>query len=730
MAEAATNGVPMGAKEEKEEDILMEMQSLTMRAQAMSKEELQLEIQKLAERLQKAKTPKQEPRLEARLGPQSRPLQGMQENRAGGYSYVVDNLTKLKRYIVIGTEKSTYMATERKNPQENIKCVMDLINQGRGKEVIDTITEYAIKARVAKEENILIILRDCAMYTGRGMYDDKKSIQRAAYDSVVKICNIPTKLFRFLELCEPRIQQQWKPENKPLSKKQQRKRKLEVSKAEKESQIPAKKKKKKKKSKNKSTGKKATPKVKKSSSWGRMRRRGIGAFYTDSNKDANRLLLLCTKYKQRHNWSHTQVLGYAHPKIADDQKRAKDIVLTYCTRGYEKFVSSLKNLEGVVLDQYTNQVIGHIKILHEVQQLSPQVDGDEVKLLNHLKTYGQRLDAEEFTTVYAMPPNDNQPKANPEKKKVPFQLVREHIPTGFLKSERVWEALLQDMPMTALIRNLGKMTSIGLFGKQNNVDITIKKLTDAKHLRRARIHPVKVLIAMKTYEQGHGDKGYDNQTRKENNLNPLTWNPVKPITDALDKAFYLSFKQDENEEVGFKTGKKFMLALDVSGSMTWSGCYGCEQLTPAVASTALAMVTWNIEEHCRVMAFGGHLESLEGRLRKDMTVTEAMKKAQGINFGRTDCSLPMVHAMEQNMDIDVFVIYTDSDTWAGRIHPSEALIQYRQKMNKPEAKLLVLAMQSTGFSIADPEDPFMMDICGFDADVPDIIYQFATGSIS
>lgn len=90
----------------------------------------------------------------------------------------------------------------------------------------------------------------------------------------------------------------------------------------------------------------------------------------------------------------------------------------------------------------------------------------------------------------------------------------------------------------------------------------------------------------------------------------------------------------------------------------------------------------------------------------------------------------MQHALKHRMDVDVFIIYTDSDTWAGRIHPSEALVQYRKEMNKPEAKLLVLAMQSTGFTIADPNDKYMMDICGFDSDVPNIIYEFAKGNIS
>ena len=40
-----------------------------------------------------------------------------------------------------------------------------------------------------------------------------------------------------------------------------------------------------------------------------------------------------------------------------------------------------------------------------------------------------------------------------------FDLPREAIPTQWLNELEVWDALLQRMPMTAMIRNLGKMTS-------------------------------------------------------------------------------------------------------------------------------------------------------------------------------------------------------------------------------------------------------------------------------
>ena len=47
-------------------------------------------------------------------------------------------------------------------------------------------------------------------------------------------------------------------------------------------------------------------------------------------------------------------------------------------------------------------------------------------------------------------------------------------------------------------------------------------------------------------------------------------------------------------------------------------------------------------------------------------------------MGGTDCALPMVYAKENKLDVDVFIVYTDSETWFGNIHPVKALEQYRK----------------------------------------------------
>lgn len=87
------------------------------------------------------------------------------------------------------------------------------------------------------------------------------------------------------------------------------------------------------------------------------------------------------------------------------------------------------------------------------------------------------------------------------------------------------------MPMTAMIRNLGKMTAIELLKPlSSHSALVCQRLRDETLLRKARIHPFNVLVALKTYENGRGEKG------------KLSWQVNQTIVQALDDAFYMSFK--------------------------------------------------------------------------------------------------------------------------------------------------------------------------------------------
>jgi 60 kDa SS-A/Ro ribonucleoprotein len=102
---------------------------------------------------------------------------------------------------------------------------------------------------------------------------------------------------------------------------------------------------------------------------------------------------------------------------------------------------------------------------------------------------------------------------------------------------------------------------------------------------------------------------------------------------------------------------------------------------------------------------------------------DVVRRTSRLTFGRTDCALPMLEAMKRGWSVDVFVVYTDNETWAGKIHPSQALQQYREKTGIP-ARLVVVGMASNGFSIADPMDGGMLDVVGFDTATPRLIAEF------
>jgi 60 kDa SS-A/Ro ribonucleoprotein len=285
-----------------------------------------------------------------------------------------------------------------------------------------------------------------------------------------------------------------------------------------------------------------------------------------------------------------------------------------------------------------------------------------------------------------------------------FELPREAVPTELLNSPEVWSALLERMPMTALIRNLATMTRVGILGPLSDGTVrVVDELGNADRIRKARVHPIAILMALKTYAQGHGDRGKH------------TWAPVPQIIDALDEAFYTAFDNVE------PTNTNWLLGLDVSGSMSM-GRVGGVNLTPAEAVAALSLVTAKVERKSQIFGFASTFRDLgiSARMRLD----QVLDRTSRMTFGGTDCALPMIYAEENRLPVDTFLVLTDNETWAGSIHPTQALDRYNHRMGR-KARLVVVGMTSTGFSIADPNRNDMLDVVGFDSAVPTLIREFA-----
>ena len=302
-------------------------------------------------------------------------------------------------------------------------------------------------------------------------------------------------------------------------------------------------------------------------------------------------------------------------------------------------------------------------------------------------------------------------------------LVREQIPTHLLNSPDIWSELLKSkgangkhegMPIEAMIRNLGKMSSLPIFMINETTRICARLLSD-EDIQRSRVHPFKVLVGSMTYGAGKALKG------------ALSWPVSFPVHDQLTQTFLKAFKNVT------PTGKRYMVALDVSGSMD-TPCMGCPAISCRQASAALALMLYETEPHVYLRGFsaahvpGAGFYDFDPCVRRGMTLNQFIK-ATNAPFGSTDCSLPMLRAIHEDLNVDAFIVMTDNETFAGRMHPQVALENYRKHANKPNVKLIVVGMTANSLTIADPNDRNTLNLAGFDTAMPEIIAMFVRGEL-
>ncbi len=433
-------------------------------------------------------------------------------------------------------------------------------------------------------------------------------------------------------------------------------------------------------------------------SFGAGVRKAYSAWYNE--RSADRLAYQLVKYQQRGGMSHRDILRMARVSPKTPQHAA-----------------ALRWAVGASLEA------------REVTRKTK--DGDVTKSYDDLREHLPALIAayEELKGV--------------ENEKDVIKLIVEHkfthemVPTKFQGSAAVWEALLPHMPIGAMVRNLGRMTTNGLLKDLSmSTSLVLSALSNKERVKKSRLHPLGALVALNTYQRGRGVRG------------KLSWSPVAQVVDALDQLFYTCFDNVE------PTGKRRYIGLDISGSMGGGEIAGMPGVTPRVGSAAMAMVTMKTESKWCAYGFtcqgGGHWYNkgrtglkdfwpspfktnwgggggmselgISARMRLDTVV----KNVSSLPMGGTDCALPMLHALDKGIEVDCFEVYTDNETWAGNIHPHEALKRYRKETGI-NAKLIVVGMTATECSIANPDDPGMLDVVGFDTAAPAIMSDFIRG---
>jgi 60 kDa SS-A/Ro ribonucleoprotein len=407
--------------------------------------------------------------------------------------------------------------------------------------------------------------------------------------------------------------------------------------------------------------------------WGRALRRGVGRWYAAQPVDA--LAHQAVEHSRREGLAHRDVLRLAHPGRSVSAGNPRLALTEEHARLFAWIV------RGGPCEGMPRLVEGFVRAR------AASTPGDTARLVTE------------------------------------YRLPHEAVRSDHLGSPDVWAALLPGMPIAALLRSLTTMTRVGVLAPGSaGTAAVVAALGDADRIRRARLHPIALLAALRSYASGRG------RVRRR---------PVAEVVEALDSAFHAALRDVA------PTGRRVMLALDVSESMAWGDVASVPGLTPREASAAMALATAATEPRPEIVGFcaGGwfrdrgrhcHAGTPDGLTRLHIApgsrLGDAVRAVEDLPFGATDCALPMLYAQALEREVDTFVIYTDSDASVGDTSPVRALRDYRRASGL-DARLVVVGMVANAFSIADPADGGMLDVVGFDTATPQLIADFARGAV-
>lgn len=408
--------------------------------------------------------------------------------------------------------------------------------------------------------------------------------------------------------------------------------------------------------------------------WNRTKRSVVQDWY--QNKSNDDLAYQVVKYRQRNGWSHRDAMRLGH------------------TNGLSPAIASFVGAKYSEGSSVTTEAPGIIQAFEIVQGLDITKPQAFVTFLN--SELGKNL---------------------------PW----EALPTQVLKFPEIWKTLFYNGQLRnqALIRNITRLARVEAFKDLKFAGDYAEKLV----AEASGLHPLNFLNAYLVHTNGQVVRENDYRRGLYVGSRRKDWVSSEVIVDALNVGFYEAFKKLK------PTGKRYMLAIDVSGSMSANASgldMSCAQLC-----AAMAMSIARSERNYMIRGFTANRTSypyrnssqpMEGFIDLGISASTDLNKAFGLvhrmNFGATDCALPMLWAAKNNVEIDTFVVLTDSETWQGNVHADTALERYRQKTGI-NAGLAVVAATATPFTIGNPNDPKTLNVVGADANLPRLIQEFA-----
>jgi 60 kDa SS-A/Ro ribonucleoprotein len=378
--------------------------------------------------------------------------------------------------------------------------------------------------------------------------------------------------------------------------------------------------------------------------WSRGLRKGVAAFYT--SKDPSQVAYQLVKYRNRAGFTHKDALRLSHARATSPEMND---LFAYVTA---------KDLAEFDLEK-GNALVNAFE--------TAQKTTNEKKLIGLIKE---------------------------------FRLTWEMIPNSNLNKPEVLKALLENMPLNALLRNLNRFSYNGLTDSNNETVKTItSKLKNEEFVKKSGIHPLNVVNSMLTYSSGRGTLG------------DKTWKPNQKIVDALSDTYDLALKSLAS------TGKNILVAVDVSPSMR-APVNGMQMRADQIANV-LGVTILKAEDEAEMVWFCIRLHA--PTIGRRTSIDDVLKVNP--NGSGTDCAQAFVHALNTKVKYDAIIILTDNETWAGSAHGLELLNKYRKSINQ-NVKVIEVAMVANPHTTLPVDDKNVLRVVGFDASVVDVIQSY------
>jgi len=124
--------------------------------------------------------------------PQWAPMPGTDQvpNSAGGFAWAVDCWTRLRRFLILGSEGGSYYASEWTLTRENAQAVEECVRED-GARAVAEITRVSVEGRAPKNDPALFALAVAASL-------GDEATRKAALDAMPQVARTGTHLFQFV----------------------------------------------------------------------------------------------------------------------------------------------------------------------------------------------------------------------------------------------------------------------------------------------------------------------------------------------------------------------------------------------------------------------------------------------------------------------------------------------------------------------------------------------------